>query len=331
MNTFDLSRNFFDFCFDNPEKVRPSHIAIYFFAIEHCNRLGWKEKFGFPTQMVIDAIGINKPHTYIKYFDDLVEWGFFKLIQKSRNQYSSNIICLSSAMPKNGRALSKAIQKHAAKQTESIRRSNGPINKPINQEHKNQERESRAHTREDFEKLVASLFEEHPEEFEKFCDYWCALNQLNDQMRWQEDPYFNPALKVRSWLDRSRQSSTPNHDHIHQEFLNLWILKTDPKNQNIEAARNLLSKMDHLKTADLIRVLKKDQTADLDALITRAGFSRTKPREEKETPSEALKCAKEPEPTIDELKAIRDQWPEDKFNQMYSGYLHLLEEADNTT
>ena len=68
MNTFDLSRNFFDFCFENPEKISPNHIAIYFFAVEHCNRLGWKEKFGFPTQMACEAIGIKKPQTYIKYF-----------------------------------------------------------------------------------------------------------------------------------------------------------------------------------------------------------------------------------------------------------------------
>jgi hypothetical protein len=40
MNGYDLSRNFFDWCFENPEKVSPNHSAIYFFAIEHCNRWG---------------------------------------------------------------------------------------------------------------------------------------------------------------------------------------------------------------------------------------------------------------------------------------------------
>jgi len=126
----------FDFCFENPEKISPNHSAIYFFAIEHCNRLGWKEKFGFPSQMVCDAIGIRKTQTFIKYFNDLVEWKFFKLIQKSRNQYSANIISLISAKPKNGSALGKAIVKHGLKQTESIRQSNSPINK---QETKEQE------------------------------------------------------------------------------------------------------------------------------------------------------------------------------------------------
>jgi len=134
MNGYELSRNWFDFCFENPEKINPNHTAIYFFAIEHCNRLGWKKKFGFPSQMTMDALGIKKNQTYIKYFNDLVEWKFFKLIQKSRNQYSANIISLISAMPKNGEALDKAIIKHAAKQTSSNGQSNSTIDKQENKE-----------------------------------------------------------------------------------------------------------------------------------------------------------------------------------------------------
>jgi hypothetical protein len=140
MTSYELSRRYFDWCFENPEKVSPNHTAIYFFAIEHCNRLGWKEKFGFPTQMSMDAIGIKKHQTYIRYFNDLVEWGFFKLVQKSTNQYSANIISLISALPKNGKAMDKAIITHAAKQTEPMRQSNGQsnssIDKPITNNHK---------------------------------------------------------------------------------------------------------------------------------------------------------------------------------------------------
>lgn len=132
LNSYELSRNWFDWSFDNPEKVNPNHSAIYFFAIEHCNRLGWCSKFGFPTQMAMDAIGIKKHQTYIKYFNDLCEWGFFKLIQKSQNQYSSNIISLVSALPKNSKALDKAIINHRAKQTETIGQSNSPIIKQDN-------------------------------------------------------------------------------------------------------------------------------------------------------------------------------------------------------
>jgi len=126
---YELSRNFFDWAFENPEKINPSHIAIYFFATEHQNRLGGKTKFGFPTQMVMDALGIKKYQTYIKYFNELVEWGFLILVEKSRNQYSANIISINYAMPKNGKALDKAFIKHRAKQIESNGQSNGSIDK----------------------------------------------------------------------------------------------------------------------------------------------------------------------------------------------------------
>ena len=49
MNSYDLSRAFFDWAYENPELVNPNHVALYFFIIEHCNRLGWKDKFGLPS------------------------------------------------------------------------------------------------------------------------------------------------------------------------------------------------------------------------------------------------------------------------------------------
>lgn len=134
MNSYDLSRKFFDWCFENPEKISPNHAAIYFFAVEHCNRLGWKEKFGFPTQMSMDALGIKKHQTFIKYFNDLIDFGFIKLIQKSTNQYSANIISLIGATPKNGKALDKALIKHGAKQSTSMGQSSGQSNSSIDKQ-----------------------------------------------------------------------------------------------------------------------------------------------------------------------------------------------------
>jgi hypothetical protein len=127
MDVFKLSRQWFDFCFENPELINPCHTAIYFFAIEHCNRLGWKQKFGFPTQMTMDALGIKKHQTYIKYFNDIIAWGGFTLIQKSTNQYSANIISIN-AMPKNGKALDKAFITHAAKHGSGNGQSKDSIN-----------------------------------------------------------------------------------------------------------------------------------------------------------------------------------------------------------
>ena len=107
MNSYELSRKWFDWCFENPEKISTNHSAMYFFIIEHCNRLGWKSKFGLPMEMTKDAIGMKNYRTYTKTFNDLVEWGFIDIVQKSKNQYSSCII----AIVKNTKATTKALDK----------------------------------------------------------------------------------------------------------------------------------------------------------------------------------------------------------------------------
>lgn len=119
MNSYELSRNWFDWSFENPEKINPNHSALYFFTIEHCNRLGWKEKFGLPTTMAKESIGIRSYNTYIKTLNDLVDFGFIKLIEKSKNQYSSNIVALSNFDKAHDKALDKALIKHGTKQRES--------------------------------------------------------------------------------------------------------------------------------------------------------------------------------------------------------------------
>jgi len=130
MNSYELSRKFFDWCFENPEKINTNHIALYFFAIEHCNRLGWKEKFGLPTEMVKDAIGIKSYRTYSATLNDLIEFGFIKMVERSKNQYSSNIIALS----KFTKATAKALDKARSKQGQSKGESKATIDKPLNQE-----------------------------------------------------------------------------------------------------------------------------------------------------------------------------------------------------
>jgi hypothetical protein len=136
MNVYDLSRKWFDWSFENPEKINPNHTALYFFIIEHCNRLGWKSKFGLPTTMSKEAIGIRSYNTFIKTLNDLVNFGFIELIEKSKNQYSSNIIALSNFDKAPNKALDNAIINHNKKQRKSIvsidKQINNNTNTPIN-------------------------------------------------------------------------------------------------------------------------------------------------------------------------------------------------------
>jgi hypothetical protein len=203
LNSYELSRNFWDFSFENPEKVSPNHSAIYFFAIEHCNRMGWKSKFGFPSQMAMEAIGIKKHHTYIKYFNDLCEWGFFILVEKSRNQYSANIISLNIAMPKNGEALGKARTKHAAKQTQSNGQSTGCIDKHITLEQKNNIHVHFAHlsiTTDEHQKLVDEYGESEVTDIYRRIENYAQNKKYKSlyltAMNWLKDSKPNPTNVV---------------------------------------------------------------------------------------------------------------------------------------
>jgi len=139
MDIFKLYRSFWNFCFENPDKIKPTHIAIYSFAVEHCNRLGWKKKFGLPTSMVMEATGIKSYSVYKKHLDQLVEFGFIDMIELSRNQYSANIIALKENAKASIKALDKALIKHSSKQTESNSQSIITVDKQVNNSTSKQE------------------------------------------------------------------------------------------------------------------------------------------------------------------------------------------------
>ena len=71
----------------------------------------------------MEAVGIKNWRTYSKALSELVDFGFIEMVEKSKNQYSSNIISLKSAYVKNtkakSKALDKALQKHSQKQSQS--------------------------------------------------------------------------------------------------------------------------------------------------------------------------------------------------------------------
>ena len=94
VNIFEIHKQWWEFSLSNPDKVRPIHTAIYFRAIEQCNVLGWQKKFGLPTYMTMQYIGISSHKSYFKAFNELIEWKFIKLIKKSVNHHNANIVSI---------------------------------------------------------------------------------------------------------------------------------------------------------------------------------------------------------------------------------------------
>lgn len=177
MSSYELSRSWFDFCFENPDKIKPNHTALYFFAIEHCNRLGWKQKFGLPTTMVMEAIGIKSYNTYIKTLNEVIEFGFINIVERSRNQYSANIIELSKFDKALNKALDKALIKHATKQSESTQQSISSIDKQYNKEQLNQLTRNHKEVKAFLESIST-----HSYLYSKFYDKELTDNENNSQI-----------------------------------------------------------------------------------------------------------------------------------------------------
>lgn len=106
---YDFIRDWFDFSFENPDKVTPTHTAMYCWFVELNNRMGWTEKFGSPASQTMDAIGLKSYNTYKKIFDQLVAFEFITLVRPSKNQYQACIIALSKIEKAQHKALDRAL------------------------------------------------------------------------------------------------------------------------------------------------------------------------------------------------------------------------------
>lgn len=227
MDIYKLYRDFWDYSFNNPEKIKPTHVAIYSFAIEHCNRLGWKPKFGFPTSMAMEATGIKSYSVFKKHFDDLVNYGFILLITASKNQYSSNVIALKENYKAHDKALDKALIKHTSKQVqstcESTIQSIDSINKQvyniqINKEQENgtgDESPTLSHKKTIEERKM--LFKESLRPFigkysnemlKEFFEYWTETNEQGTKFRKEKEKFFDLSRRLVNWSNREKNKTS---------------------------------------------------------------------------------------------------------------------------
>lgn len=110
-NGYQYTRAWFDFAFENTDLVTASHGMLYLWLVEINNRLGWVEKFQVSATECKSGMCCKSYNTYKKCFDDLVDWGFVKMVKQSVNQYQCNVIALSNFNTPHTKALDKAIAK----------------------------------------------------------------------------------------------------------------------------------------------------------------------------------------------------------------------------
>lgn len=95
LNGYHLTAQWFKFCHSGECIVRPIHTALYVYCIHLCNSLKWKVNFGLPTDSTMGVLGMKNKKTYYTTLQDIIDFGFIIMVEKSINQHTANIICLS--------------------------------------------------------------------------------------------------------------------------------------------------------------------------------------------------------------------------------------------
>lgn len=241
MNSYELSRNFVDWAFENPDKIKPIHYGIYYFAIEHCNRLGWKNKFGLPSQMVMEAIGVKNWRTYSSGLTELVDFGFIEMIEISKNQYSSNIVAIvkNTKAPTKAttKALDKALQKHSTKHSQST----VSIDKQLNNITSNNITKNNIEERKlKFAETLKPFVEQYTRDFIKeFYEYWTEPNQSNTKFRKEMQTTWSLERRLRTWQKNDKNFNLNKNGKSTTE-LNNEQLTTRERAERIVANRRKL-------------------------------------------------------------------------------------------
>jgi hypothetical protein len=133
MNGYNLIRDWYNFKFENPSRVKASHSDFYCYLIDRWNRLGQKQEFGLPTSVTMEALGIGSYNTYKKTLQDLIDFGFIKLVAESKNQHQSKVVALSKNDKAPDKALDEATNKAPDKATDTITKQ---MNKGTNEQYR---------------------------------------------------------------------------------------------------------------------------------------------------------------------------------------------------
>lgn len=192
MNGYNLLRDWYNYKFSHPSKVKAIHSDMYCYLIDLWNRLGQKDEFGLPTQITMEALGIGSYNTYKKTFEDLVEFGFVKLIADSKNQHQSRIVALSKNDKASDEATDKALDKAHIKATDTI----------IKQETKKQitidERKNK------FYESLAKYVDKYPKQMLRdFFNYWTEHGEKDKKLRFEKQTTFGIEQRLRTWYNKN--------------------------------------------------------------------------------------------------------------------------------
>lgn len=92
---------FYSWVFNNPDKVRPTHISLYLFLWNQGNRANWVEWFKCPYDLAMQGACIGNKGTYYRCLDDLQTFGLIHY-KKGLNLHKApqiNLVKLYDCVP----------------------------------------------------------------------------------------------------------------------------------------------------------------------------------------------------------------------------------------
>ena len=111
---FELSKNYWA---KAPEfGAKPFHHALYFYILNRANALRWKPTFGIPTGYTLEMMGTTSYKTYIQALEDLERFGLIQIVERAKNQHTSNVIALVEFTKATTEATTEADTKADSKQ-----------------------------------------------------------------------------------------------------------------------------------------------------------------------------------------------------------------------
>ena len=93
INGFEQIKGFYSWVFNNPDKIRPTHISLYLFLLNQNNRSNWVEWFKCPYDLAMQGACIGNNGTYYKGLDDLKAWNLIDY-QKGINNFKAPLVKL---------------------------------------------------------------------------------------------------------------------------------------------------------------------------------------------------------------------------------------------
>lgn len=215
MNGYNLLRAWYNFKFDNPHKAKAKHSDFYCYLVDQWNRLGQKECFGLPTIHTMECLGIGSYNTYKQTLDDLIEFGFVKIIKDSKNQHHSKIIALSNIDKATDKPLDKATAKAPDEAIDTITKQRTKNKEEGVAVDKSTTSKTLQERQIEFGQKVKSYSDKYPQEMLKdFFHYWTEKNDNGKKMRFEMQKVFDIKRRLATWHSRTPKTNKPVMDDL---------------------------------------------------------------------------------------------------------------------